>query len=86
MDVRDRELDLIFEGNGFLYNMVRIMAGTLIEIGTGDREPESVTEVFLVISNKDIINSVFRYSWFQFAHVPYLLWKQARLVLTQSHR
>ena len=46
MDVRDRELDLIFEGNGFLYNMVRIMAGTLIEIGTGDREPESVTEVF----------------------------------------
>ena len=23
MDVRDRELDLIFEGNGFLYNMVR---------------------------------------------------------------
>ena len=33
-----------------------------------------------------IINSVFFYSWFQFAHVPYLLWKQARLVLTQSHR
>ena len=33
-----------------------------------------------------IINSVFCYSWFQFAHVPYLLWKQARLVLTQSHR
>ena len=40
----------------------------------------------VVISDKDIINSVFRYSWFQFAHVPYLLWKQARLVLTQSHR
>ena len=40
----------------------------------------------VVISNKDIINSVFCYSWFQFAHVPYLLWKQARLVLTQSHR
>ena len=26
------------------------------------------------------------HSWFQFAHVPYLLWKQARLVLTQSHQ
>ena len=33
-------------GNGFLYNMVRIMAGTLVEIGTGDREPETVKEVF----------------------------------------
>ena len=29
----------------------------------------------VVISNKDIINSVFCYSWFQFAHVPYLLWQ-----------
>lgn len=46
MDVKDREIDLIFEGNGFLYHMVRIMAGTLIEIGTGDREPETVKEVF----------------------------------------
>ena len=46
IDVKEREIDLIFEGNGFLYNMVRIMAGTLIEIGTGDREPETIKEVF----------------------------------------
>ena len=46
IDVKEREIDLIFEGNGFLYNMVRIMAGTLVEIGTGDREPETVKEVF----------------------------------------
>ncbi len=46
MDVKEREIDLIFEGNGFLYHMVRIMAGTLIEIGTGDREAETVKEVF----------------------------------------
>ena len=45
-EVKDREIDIIFEGDGFLYNMVRIMAGTLIEVGTGDREPESVKEVF----------------------------------------
>ena len=45
-EVKDRELDIIFEGDGFLYNMVRIMAGTLIEVGTGDREPESVKDVF----------------------------------------
>ncbi|MCI9135669.1 MAG: tRNA pseudouridine(38-40) synthase TruA [Lachnospiraceae bacterium] len=29
-------------GNGFLYNMVRILAGTLIEIGQGEREPEEL--------------------------------------------
>ena len=46
IDVKEREIDLIFEGNGFLYNMVRIMAGTLVEIGTGDRESETVKEVF----------------------------------------
>lgn len=45
-EVKDREIDMIFEGNGFLYNMVRIMAGTLIEVGTGDREPESIKEIF----------------------------------------
>lgn len=31
-------------GNGFLYNMVRIIAGTLIEVGNGRRTPESVKE------------------------------------------
>lgn len=30
---------LEFEGTGFLQNMVRILAGTLIEVGTGKREP-----------------------------------------------
>lgn len=29
-------------GNGFLYNMVRIIAGTLIEVGQGRRTPEEV--------------------------------------------
>ena len=29
-------------GNGFLYNMVRIIAGTLIEVGAGKREPEEI--------------------------------------------
>lgn len=32
-------------GNGFLYNMVRIMAGTLLEIGKGKREPEEIKEM-----------------------------------------
>lgn len=31
-------------GNGFLYNMVRIIAGTLIEVGMGRREVETVRQ------------------------------------------
>lgn len=31
-------------GNGFLYNMVRIIAGTLVEVGMGRREPETVRQ------------------------------------------
>lgn len=32
-------------GNGFLYNMVRIIAGTLIEVGKGRFAPEDVKEI-----------------------------------------
>ena len=33
---------LTFEGDGFLYNMCRILAGTLVEVGAGLRSQESV--------------------------------------------
>lgn len=33
-------------GNGFLYNMVRILVGTLIEVGQGQRTAESIPELF----------------------------------------
>lgn len=32
-------------GSGFLYNMVRILAGTLIQAGTGDLEPWQMSEI-----------------------------------------
>ena len=32
------------KGNGFLYNMVRIMVGTMIDIGKGRYEPEIIAE------------------------------------------
>lgn len=44
----DREGDdilLTFYGDGFLYNMVRILTGTLIETGLGRRSPESMREI-----------------------------------------
>ncbi|GLB61352.1 tRNA pseudouridine(38-40) synthase TruA [Cytobacillus sp. NCCP-133] len=31
-----------FKGTGFLYNMVRILAGTLLEVGIGERDPYSM--------------------------------------------
>jgi tRNA pseudouridine38-40 synthase len=40
------ELRLSFTGNGFLYNMVRIMVGTLLEVGRLERNPKSIPELF----------------------------------------
>lgn len=37
-------------GNGFLYNMVRIIAGTLIKVGGGELAPE---EIPLILEKKD---------------------------------
>jgi len=34
-----------FIGNGFLYNMVRILVGTLIEVGSGKRQPEEIVGI-----------------------------------------
>ncbi len=33
------------KGNGFLYNMVRIIAGTLLRAGSGQMDPEEVPEI-----------------------------------------
>lgn len=39
------ELQFMIHGNGFLYNMVRIMVGTLLEIGEGKRKVESISSI-----------------------------------------
>lgn len=36
---------LIFTGNGFLYNMVRIMAGTLLSVGEGKLKPSDIPSI-----------------------------------------
>jgi len=38
-----RSVAIAVEGGGFLYNMVRIIVGTLVEVGLGKRDPESVS-------------------------------------------
>ena len=39
------DLDLTFRGNGFLYHMVRILTGTLLEVGLGRRAPEDIPSI-----------------------------------------
>ena len=41
------KVDISVKGNGFLYNMVRIIAGTLVYVGMGKLTPEDVKEIIL---------------------------------------
>lgn len=45
VDELEHEVRIYFTGDGFLQNMVRILTGTLIEIGDGRREPEDITNI-----------------------------------------
>ncbi len=48
---RDKdEVIITVTGNGFLYNMVRIIAGTLLQIGRGKGKPEDIT---VMLDKKD---------------------------------
>lgn len=42
----DNELVFTVTGNGFLQHMVRIMVGTLLEVGTGERTAESIAALY----------------------------------------
>ena len=44
-DAADAEVWLEVVGNGFLYNMVRIITGSLVMVGSGKRKPEWIREV-----------------------------------------
>ena len=47
-EVRDAGNERIYielTGNGFLYNMVRIIAGTLVEVGMGKIEPQEIKTI-----------------------------------------
>ncbi len=47
---KNQKIWIELTGNGFLYNMVRIIAGTLVEVGLGNIKPE---EIATIIEEKD---------------------------------
>ena len=48
IDIRREGEELVIEytGNGFLHNMVRILTGTLVEVGRGERNAQSIPALF----------------------------------------
>lgn len=44
-DIDDGLFEFVISGNGFLYNMVRIIVGTLIDIGSGRKNPEDMKKI-----------------------------------------
>lgn len=49
----DDEITLTYKGDGFLYHMVRILSGTLIEVGLSERSIESVADALASMDRKN---------------------------------
>jgi tRNA pseudouridine38-40 synthase len=46
IEQQDNEITISYYGNGFIYNMVRILTGTLLEIGAKERQIEDINTAF----------------------------------------
>ena len=46
------KVDFVYTGNGFLYNMVRILTGTLLEVGLGMRKPEEMKGILSAMNRE----------------------------------
>ena len=45
LEKENNRIHIEVTGNGFLYNMVRIISGTLVEVGLGKIKPEEIREI-----------------------------------------
>lgn len=45
IEEREGEIRFLYRGDGFLFHMIRILTGTLLEIGEGKRKPEDVERI-----------------------------------------
>lgn len=41
----EKQITIRISGNGFLYHMIRIIVGTLLQVGNGKRKPEEIKEI-----------------------------------------
>ena len=61
-----KEIQISYTGNGFLHNMVRILTGTLVEVGCGKIKPEDITKA--LESTKEAMQGLLHrlkgYFWF----------------------
>ncbi len=53
IETENEEILLYYHGNGFLHNMVRILTGTLVEVGKGLRSPDSMPELLQKKDRRD---------------------------------
>ena len=53
VEKHEEQIKITVEGNGFLYNMVRIIAGTLIEVGKGKKTPPQVADIIAGAKRKE---------------------------------
>lgn len=52
MEKEDDVITITYEGDGFLYHMVRILTGTLLEVGLGKRKPEEMPVVLTALDRE----------------------------------
>lgn len=45
IEEKDHEIEISYTGDGFLQQMIRIMTGTLIEVGNGTKNPEDISQI-----------------------------------------
>lgn len=53
VEQRGSLLAFTFQGNGFLHHMVRILVGTLLEVGAGKREADSIPDILRACSRQE---------------------------------
>ena len=51
--LQDDRITMDFYGNGFLYHMVRILVGTLLEVGSGKRSADDISRILQALDRRE---------------------------------
>ena len=52
IEEKQSEIDIFYTGNGFLQNMIRILTGTLLEVGQHKKQPSDMKRI-LEMKNRE---------------------------------